>query len=1011
MSVKAAKNWFVTVTSLIAAVFTWSTAAVLGQNNSPPVATDYVCIQRAPHSRVWQRSILQTNRLGIIRTNQQSFTELCTGVCYQKNGQWVDSAEQIDLVADGAQAVQGRHQVHWASNPNTAGAVRLTAPGGQHFSSSVYGLAYWDASAGTNVLIAPLQDSTGVVEKNRVLYTNAFAGVNADLEYVYTRGGMEQNVVLREQPPAPSVYNLNPETTWLEVITVFSNAPSPIIKTMTAQGASDDRLVRFDDMLMGQGTAFLSGNTTTGQGFHVTKHWLPQENGNALLIEEVPYAAVSNLVNVLPPHSSNIKPGKRIQRNASLKSPSQQRSVFPKAKGPMKIAQNGIRNSQRLGFVIDYTLDGYDYAGSNFVFQGDTTYYISGVWSYYGSPGTLIFEGGTVVKYTNSATIYNYGEGVGVFAGSTYRPSVFTSWEDNSVGATISGSSGTPTYVPSTTYYLEEGGHGTNVGEVSNARFSFADYAYTDYDDPGFSFRDCQFVDCYTVMFTAAATNVSFENCLCIDCLDVFSGNGTEMIDAENITVDSCTALARTNSWWGPCTYSGGITNSIITATDEGTWYFATNDTLIASSNSGIYQTVGAAGYYLANNSPYRDAGTAEIDPTLLTDIQNKTTYPPVVVSPTSGWFTNNYTFFTQAQRDRDTPDLGYHYDPLDFAVSIALSNCAVKVLPGTALATMGSDYGICTYTGAFLSCIGTATSPNYIVRYNTVQEQSNTNWETSQWNASFVAGNSAALSPSTANFRFTDWSVLSGDGQLYGERTVDMNPIGLQDCQFYAGSVNTQFPEILVTNCLFQRINMTISDNFSSTQNNLLYNNLFLEGRLFASHLQSDTWTFTDNLFDQTYITQYKPIDICSNNAYVTNSDNNQGLTADSVLVPENNDVLFANSPAYEVGALGQNYYPTNLALIHAGSQTAAEAGLYHYAVTTNNVIESNSIVSIGFHYVAVGANGLPLDSNGNGIPDYLEDANGNGLVDSGEIDWLATNDLGLTVVITQPMNNSQIP
>jgi hypothetical protein len=41
----------------------------------------------------------------------------------------------------------------------------------------------------------------------------------------------------------------------------------------------------------------------------------------------------------------------------------------------------------------------------------------------------------------------------------------------------------------------------------------------------------------------------------------------------------------------------------------------------------------------------------------------------------------------------------------------------------------------------------------------------------------------------------------------------------------------------------------------------------------------------------------------------------------------------------------------------------------------------------------------------------DYLEDANGNGVVDSGEIDWLVSGDLGLTVIITQPVANSTIP
>jgi len=49
--------------------------------------------------------------------------------------------------------------------------------------------------------------------------------------------------------------------------------------------------------------------------------------------------------------------------------------------------------------------------------------------------------------------------------------------------------------------------------------------------------------------------------------------------------------------------------------------------------------------------------------------------------------------------------------------------------------------------------------------------------------------------------------------------------------------------------------------------------------------------------------------------------------------------------------------------------------------------------------------------DTNGDGIPDYLEDANGNGLVDSGEIGWNIVGDLGLNVIIDRPRNGSTLP
>jgi hypothetical protein len=86
----------------------------------------------------------------------------------------------------------------------------------------------------------------------------------------------------------------------------------------------------------------------------------------------------------------------------------------------------------------------------------------------------------------------------------------------------------------------------------------------------------------------------------------------TNTIAAENITVDSCSTLAST-----PYYFFGGVTNSIVTQTSGGTNLTFANSVL-AASGYGIYQTVGAGSYYLASGSPYHNAGTTNIDPSLL---------------------------------------------------------------------------------------------------------------------------------------------------------------------------------------------------------------------------------------------------------------------------------------------------------------------------------------------------------------------------------------------------------
>jgi len=101
-------------------------------------------------------------------------------------------------------------------------------------------------------------------------------------------------------------------------------------------------------------------------------------------------------------------------------------------------------------------------------------------------------------------------------------------------------------------------------------------------------------------------------------------------------------------------------------------------------------------------------------------------------------------------------------------------------------------------------------------------------------------------------------------------------------------------------------------------------------------------------------------------------------------------------------VGPLGEFYYPSTGAstsltnLIDAGSVTnAALAGLYHYTTQTSQTKEANTALDIGFHYVALDGNGNPLDYDGDGLPDYFEDRNGNGAYDSssGETDWQSSN------------------
>ena len=164
--------------------------------------------------------------------------------------------------------------------------------------------------------------------------------------------------------------------------------------------------------------------------------------------------------------------------------------------------------------------------------------------------------------------------------------------------------------------------------------------------------------------------------------------------------------------------------------------------------------------------------------------------------------------------------------------------------------------------------------------------------------------------------------------------------------------------------------------------KNNLHFGGvLYLDGWFWANPV----CTFKDNIYDSCRITDWSfTPPVTGNNAYINTTFRLSSTNA--------NDVVLS-SLSYQTGPLGKYYQPTNSALINVGSQNATNAGLYHYTTLTNQVKETNTVVDIGFHYVALNSSGLPFDGDSDGLPDYFEDVNGNGSVDTGERSWLSAD------------------
>jgi hypothetical protein len=421
---------------------------------------------------------------------------------------------------------------------------------------------------------------------------------------------------------------------------------------------------------------------------------------------------------------------------------------------------------------------------------------------------------------------------------------------------------------------------------------------------------------------------------------------------------------------------------------------FQTNSTVvIPSPTTPIYQVVGGGSYYLTNGSPYRNCGNTNISPALLAELAQKTTYPPLVFAGTN--ITDPMTLTPQVQRDDSYfTDLGYHYDPLDYLFGDVGVGAKITFAAGTAAGWFPGDMGVDVENNS-AAFSGTATFPCIFANFATVQENSS-NWNANNGMGSFRAGSGGGAV--TANF--TRFSNLSGgvNFSVYEGITVQAT-----DCEFLQPTATDPYLNIAATNCLFYRSGCPYGTQ-SFTPPQIYRNCTFYGGQMIWNNPSGQT-SMRDCAFDGTTFDITPPWTGSSWDWTWLDADYNaiNNVTfvqeADLSGLPGFNNVYPTGGINWQPSWFGNFYLPPDSPLINAGDRTADQIGLYHFTTQTNQVLENNSIVDIGYHYVATDQSGNPLDTIGDGIPDYIEDTNGNGIFDSGDLgDWLVSPFNGLS-------------
>ena len=1009
------------------------TQSIRGQPITTGVSSDSTTlVDIGPHSRTYSIGGRPT-------------LALATGMNYWDGKSWSPSDPSFLETPNGFVAGRVQHRTRLSSDLNVAGAVAVTTPDGLALSSTPVAIGIYDAVSGEFALVGYVTNCLGeLASNNQILFENAFLGTCASVVYTLGRGSFEQDIVFTGRlDPADYGFVVNDKSHLrIQILTELYQPPEPDVITQPIYVESDpavrqqmvspdlmDETIGFGEFVLGLGRAFVTPSiaATNGAAAAVAKELIKTEDGRIMLVESVDYLplrdALLSLPDCQPPGGTarlNIKKD-RLKAYASI-------AVPPHAKEARtlpKPARKGVATTSRIpeGVVIDYVATISGNLNSTTLFASDTNYFISG----------NVFCNGAV---TMEATIFKYKTNTFLQLNNTlttkssmYRPIVCTAEDDNTIGDSLSG-------FPGYTGTINTGGYANpailmNQTSLSltNFRFCYAQQAVR-YTSPAGN--------------TAATLNIThsqFVNCIRgveIDFSGAGTGTGVIAVNLNNSLMAGVNYPVYASSVGNPvtctlenCTFDrstqlfGGSANGVTLKSTNSIYVSMTNSTTgvtFAANFNGFYndvqsfggsqviapsfpfQTVGAGSYYLVADSNFRNAGTsAGIPSALLTDLQKRTTYPPLVTA--AAILNSPQSYFPQVQRDTDTLDLGFHYDPLDWALGgVLVTNATVTVSGGTAIAgfaTNGYSRGLSIGQGASLQSQGTPNVPNWIVQYNTVQEEPITSWFTAT-NGILSSEYQGVGSGSTINCRFTDFSIPSLDAPAFNAPT-NTGPLNFQDCEFHSGKLLSALPTVNLTNCLLERVYTDLEPKDNLTN---YFRNCLVYGASFTFFPSNSL--VQDNLFDSPIITNRNGY-TGGFNAYVTN------LTR--MLPTKSTDVILASSPSYQAGPLGAYYVLASSVLINADTNTTADqVGLYQYTVCTNiassyEVKETNSWVDVTYHYVVTDASGNPQDTDGDGIPDYLEDPNGNGKVDSGETAWNAAADLGLKVLITRPKNNSVIP
>ncbi|MBI3867781.1 MAG: hypothetical protein HY299_04545 [Verrucomicrobia bacterium] len=965
-------------------------------------------ITRGPDFRVIETTEQSLNDEGQSISVTHRHTELSSGMNYWTGTEWKKSSPVFRLVPGSAIADEVQHRFTLSHNINQEGAIVMETPDGKVFRSTPLILAFRDTATGESVMIAQIQDSVGEqIANDQIFYPNAMEGVACGLRYTVRKDGGEQELLIQE-PLRPQDFGLeNKPSVRLELWTAFYESPALERSVVTEAGEMGDLFLDFGSIQIGQGKTFAI-ETQAPEAPVAKRFGTVPGDPRLFLVEMIAQKNLEPLMNALEQAQAG-KALEKIKRLAGKKLKSDEELVAA-MKAPRRDRKKESammrRTSRSLGsgVILDYTA--VSGSKSSFVFTSGGTFSITGDTTLSGASAT--FESGSVLKYASGVKLtINCPI---VWKGTNFGPVICTAADDHSVGEKLNNNAAVTTNRFAKIALEINASTAAADAILSHVKICNAEVGISINGRTGHAIDHAMFVNCgYGVKLSSSSATL-VRNALFGNVTTNLSGSGCT-VRAEHVTSDGAAYFMSDLT-------SCFLTNSLLVAvTTPGTFSSSLNVQTV-SSPAGIFATVGSGAHYLATDT-YRNQGT--VATSINAAIAKKTTYAPLVLTTP---FTQDTVLQPLAQRDTDQADLGFHYDPLDFCWNNLALSAALTLTNGASVGIYGSLGTVLSSSSAKFISQGTPGNLNHLVRYNAVQENPAL-WGTATAPSLLSMGGSYSPAPEV-RLRFTDVGLM-GTGSAGAEFFCDFAPVNnyvvvARDSQFrgvYLNLVNSgdasTTPVIAMTNNIWFGSKFSISNVKITTAYPLSFefrNNLVLGGSLtfVRSNNASAIYEVNDNLFDTVALT--------TSASGLWNGNN--GYKGTGVMGGSSGGDIVLTTADYQSGPLGNYYYnttsvATNTAyLINKGSaSTSGSVGFYHSTTQVNQGKELNSVLDIGFHYIATtgSTSVVPVDTDGDGYADYWEDSNSDSIVNNSETNWQNALDTGIWVKITEPKQGRNIP